>query len=122
VKISSLAAEARIIRREERRALRSATWARGDSGAAVQGRETALENAIAEHTSLREHRRLVVRPEARHAQLAAAFLRGRTAYRRIEAAGSRDPDLERVVGNVARFSHTRADAVRASVKAWLETA
>ncbi len=72
IKISSLAAEARIIRREEQR------WP-GDHHI---------------RTGLHEHRVIEVRRDARSALLAYGFLRHR-AYRTIEPKCHRAPDWKR---------------------------
>jgi hypothetical protein len=73
MKIMSLAAEARIIRTEEKK------WPG----------EHAVRNG------LHQHRIRDVRSEARHALLAYGFLRGRD-YRRLERKAARAPDWERV--------------------------
>lgn len=81
VKIKSLAAEARIIRMEERRA-----------------RRTSLRCGLA------EHRRGVVRREARIAQLAYGYLRGRprsTVEPKTRPGNA--PDWKRVAGLVSRY-------------------
>lgn len=71
VNIKSLAAEARIIRREETRC------------------------GIQYQFALREHRRGRVREEARYAQLALAFLRGRK-YSQVESKTSKFLSQERL--------------------------
>lgn len=83
VKVKSLAAEATIIRLEERRAL---------------GR-----NDIDLYVSLSGHRRLEVRQEQRSALLAYAFVRGRD-YGRCEKPGKDNPpDLKRVQQLVEKY-------------------
>ena len=83
VKVKSLAAEAGIIRLEERRAL-----ARKD---------------MPLYESLRSHRRAEVRKEQRAALLAYAFVRGRP-YSACERPGKdHPPDLERVKQLVEKF-------------------
>ena len=78
VKVKSLAAEAGIIRAEERRAL--------------SGRKPDWDLYV----SLRDHRRREVRKEQRSAMLAYAFIRGRE-YGRCEKPGAGNgPDLKRV--------------------------
>ena len=87
MKIMSLAAEARIIRTEEKK------WP-------------------GEHDArLGLHRHLIheVRPEARHALLAYGFLRGRD-YRHLEFKAARAPDWDRVQKLVEKFgAATKAD-------------
>lgn len=102
VKIKSLAAEARMIRREE------------------------LRLPGPERTSLYLHRICVVRPEARASQLAYGFLRGR-AYKTMEAK-VRSPDctgipwiMRKVVDLAFRFGppgETR-EATASRVRAWM---
>jgi hypothetical protein len=89
VKCLSLAAEAAVIRRQERRAL---AW---------QRKHPSRYDPI--YGSLRDHRRFVVRPEARHALLAYAFLRGRP-YAAVERNPRELPDFARVWKIVTRFS------------------
>lgn len=81
VKIKSLAAEARIIRHEERKS-------RGQ-----------LRNDLA------AHRKGIVRREARSSQLAYGYLRGRP-YRKLEPTCHRQPDwtaVERMVKKYGRL-------------------
>jgi|GEM_PF-5312666 len=80
IKIMSLAAEARIIRKETKR------WP-GDSP---------------ERLGLYTHRIHDVRSEARSACLAYGFLRGRT-YDQMEGRGSRRPDWKRVEALVSKY-------------------
>ena len=90
VKIRSLATEARIIRHEERRA-----------------KSAKRRDLVA---GLVEHRRGAVRREARAAQLAAGFLRGRQISQ-IEPKnrpGNR-PDWKRVGQLVARYGEPGMD-------------
>lgn len=82
VKVRSLAAEAGIIRHEERRALRH--------------KDTAT------YGSLREHRRGVVRRATREALLAYAFLLG-IPYARLEPPHSSPPPLLEAKRCAVRF-------------------
>lgn len=91
VNVKSLAAEARIIRQETQRA-----------GAAYAH-------------MLSEHRRGKLRTEARYAQLALAFLRGRS-YRTVEPRTSESPLVRRLHDKVARFYYK---ATQADVAVWL---
>lgn len=77
VKVKSLAAEARIIRREERRN----PELRGDLAA---------------------HRREVVRKEARHSLLAYGYLRGRS-YRAMERTTHAEPSWAEVERMIRRY-------------------
>lgn len=83
VKIKSLAAEARIIRHEE------AKFPRGRRNHQVS-------------EGLRQHRRHDVRNEARWAQLAYGFLRGRP-YHVMEAKTYSEPDWTRVAGLATKY-------------------
>lgn len=80
IKIMSLAAEARIIRKETKR------WP-GES---------------AERLGLYHHRIEDVRSEARSGLLAYGFLRGRP-YRKMEALGSTVPDWKRVEALITKY-------------------
>lgn len=86
VKIKSLAAEAVIIRREERK-LRTR-------------REPTQPGSL--WWGLNHHRRHDVRREARAAALAYGFLRGR-AYKQIEGKTHCDPDRDRVAALVKKY-------------------
>ena len=84
VKILSLAAEAKIIRKQEGKAR-----AHGNSYLRV---------------GLAEHRRGIVRHEARHAQLAYGFLRG-MPYKKMEAKchPGCEPDFGKVKSSIERY-------------------
>lgn len=84
VKIKSLAEEARIIRREERKA-----------------KEAELKN------SLHNHRVRAVRAESRATQIAYGFLRGRT-FRQVESNSHKPIDWTRVKSMVGRYGDARA--------------
>jgi hypothetical protein len=95
VKIKSLAAEARIISREERRALRHLLRLAPDAPARPDAQTT--------YVSLRAHRREVVGRAAREALLAYGFLRGR-AYARLEPSNSSSPDWDGIRKVAERFA------------------
>ena len=98
IKIVSLSAEARLIRKEERR------WP-GES----------------EHrTTLYLHRTRDVRREGRSALIAYGFLRGR-AYRQIEPSNRGDrpgPHWSRVVDLVAKYGERTRSTAEAEVNRW----
>jgi len=94
VKITSLAEEAKIIRRYKRR-LRAKPRAPGESPPAAWW-------------GLRHHHLSIVRPEARAALIAYGFLRGRR-YRQIEAKCHEPPDWKRVGQIVEKFGGCRHD-------------
>jgi hypothetical protein len=98
IKIMSLAAEARTIRKEERK------WP-GPSDA---------------RQGLHRHRVIDVRRECRVANLAYAFLRGRS-YRALEAKCYEEPNWQRVAELVRKFGQTGLppDDIRKALKDWI---
>lgn len=98
IKIMSLAAEARIIRREANK------WPR----AGVMGTRYALN----------QHRRFDVRQEARSAQLAYGFLRNKP-YRSIEEKCWDAPDETRIIEIAVKFGKLDKKQAAASIKEWL---
>ena len=108
VKIKSLAAEARIIRREEHRRLRGARWVREKD---IENRRNLSspeqDAAYVVYHRLHHHRTVDVRDEARCAQIAYGFLRGRELYL-IDACKYRCPDWGRVQKLTLRY-HERRD-------------
>lgn len=140
VKIKSLAAEARIIRHEERRLIghrqRTAnadgsynakrptpkvrvggkiTWLRAHQAPAIE-----VAEAQEEYHSLHRHRTHEVRSEARYAQLAYAFIQGR-AYRTVEGPTTRKPVVAgRLAELIHRFGGAFPKAVaQSAAEAWL---
>lgn len=79
VKIKSLAAESKIIRRE-----------------ISKSKDVGLT------ASLQGHKMMVVRPEARHSLLAYAFLKGKS-YSQVEKSARESPDWVKVVKLVEKF-------------------
>lgn len=90
VKILSLAAEAKIIRQQEAKARK-------------HGQRTL-------RIGLADHRRGIVRHEARHAQLAYGFLRGRS-YKQMEAKchPGCGPDFSKVKSSIERYICVRRE-------------
>lgn len=90
VKILSLAAEAKIIRKQEQKARKH-----GNRSLRV---------------GLADHRRGIVRHEARHAQLAYGFLRG-TPYKQMEAKchPGCGPDFKKVRSSIERYACARRE-------------
>lgn len=115
IKIKSLAAEAMIIRHEERRVIRHRRHLVGR-----QGDEKALAALNAEQEGLYLHRIRDVRGEARAAQLAYAYLRGRHPYAKVEPAGSVYPPLGRIVDLVAKYGGHDKKLMAEPVKAWID--
>lgn len=99
IKIMSLAAEAKIIRTEANK------WPR----AGMQGIRFELHC----------HRRFDVRSEARSAQLAYGYLRGRP-YRRIEAKCWDTPSAQRIAELIAKFGGVDKKQAPTLVRAWLD--
>lgn len=95
VNVKSLAAEAKIIRDEIRRARTPEARA-------------ALHN----------HRMQRVRPEARLAHIALAFTRG-VPYRMVETNAREKPEVKALVNKIVRFAST-ADADK-KVRDWLRS-
>lgn len=99
VKIKSLAAEAMIIRAEERK----------------------LAKTDPDRISLHFHRKFDVRREARSALLAYGFLRGRS-YHNIEPIGSKPANRLRVMQLVAKYGDTKLtnDMITKALREWVE--
>lgn len=93
IKIKSLAAEARIIRSEEKK------WP-GQSYV---------------RSSLHGHRTGIVRNEARHSQLAYGFLRGRP-YVAMEQKAKTEPNWDRVENIAVRFRDSHGGQTPQNVK------
>lgn len=91
IKIASLAAEAAIIRRHERRI------------AKARARRGLSKGTDPTWSSIQSHRRHEVRWEARHALLAQAFLKGRSLAD-IEPFSWHSPRLSKVMEIAARFA------------------
>lgn len=82
VKLKSLAAEAKIIRAEEKKAKK------------YKNQELL--------SGLEWHRKDVVRSAARHTLLAYAFIRG-VPYKKVEAKCEKAPDLKRIMSMVQKY-------------------
>jgi hypothetical protein len=98
VKIKSLAAEAAIIRKEEQKRPKI-----GMTG-------TRFE--------LQQHRRYIVRDEARSAQLAYGFLRGKP-YRSMEAKTWVGPDRVRIAEIAIKFGYLNKKEAVQQITDWL---
>ena len=99
MKIMSLAAETRIVRREEKR------W----------------PGASDVRTGLHHHRVIDVRREARSACLAYGFLRGRD-YRALEAKPGTKPDWPRVERLALKYATSDPREARQRFAEWRDTA
>jgi hypothetical protein len=93
VNVKSLAAEAKIIRDEIRRA-----------------------NTPDARMALHDHRMMRVRPEARMAHLALAFARGRS-YKSVESNAKTEPSASELVKKITRF--VWIPQVEQKVQEWL---
>lgn len=110
VKIKSLAAEARIIRHEERKVK-------------ARRREPGEEPDTL-FFDLQRHRKIDVRREARSALLAYGFIRG-TTYVAMEVKPHTKPDWKRVQKMVERFcglGHNEIKFVKNQIAEWAEAA
>jgi len=94
VNVKSLTAEARIIRQEIKRVWKSNTDTKNE---------------------LHNHRLLRIKPEARMAHLALAYLRG-TPYKKAENSAKNKPAARELTNKLNRFE--RVD--QRNVEAWLE--
>lgn len=91
VNVKSLAAEARIIRRETDRA-----------------RDPETKNSLALHRTGR------LRSEARHAQLALALAR-RRSYRSVEPTSKTEPQWDRILTKIQQLTYSREARAAAEV-------
>ena len=95
VKIKSLAEEARIIRREERRCR--------DSMSRTVGHEEQVASLAASFASLRAHRTDDVRRESRYSLLAYALIRGRPLRLTEPKSDAAKIDRKKLASVVQRF-------------------
>jgi hypothetical protein len=116
IKIISLAAEAAIIRAEERK------WPRERDISKELRSEPEHRARWETRTGLRDHRTGIVRREARASLLAYGFLRGR-AYRQIEANCHEIADTHRITEIICKFDNRQGSDARHStylqVRDWL---
>jgi hypothetical protein len=114
VKLKSLAAEARIIRFEERRTKDQWRWL-----AKHQVNPQAAPSLHDEFDALHRHRTYDVRTEMRATLLAYAMLRQRP-YAKIEPPGARKAPVAKVADLVQRFgAGLGPNQAMAEVRAWL---
>lgn len=120
VKIKSLAAEAAIIRREERKAIKAGRWHRWrDKQDQLNTDSEKQVTHYRRHGSLHHHRTVDVRSEARAAQIAYAFLRGRE-LRPMEGGMRNAPRWDRVIKLVQRYyvGDDKKEEVRLNLIMW----
>lgn len=119
IKAKSLGAEARIIRQEEARALRIAkklAKSKHPHAAAF------LEKARAQYHSLKDHRMVDVRSEARATNLARGFLRG-IPYVRVEQrvfAFNQPSQWDKVRAMVRKYTNA-SNAYMDELESWIVT-
>ncbi len=112
IKIKSLAAEATIIRKEERKALKYARWKYEKGG------NNSFE-AFEPYHELRLHRVGIVRSESRYSGIAYAFLREKS-YSSTEKS-NKDIDYGRLIGMINRFKpETTPKFTTAQLEAWIK--
>lgn len=122
IKMLSLGAEIHLIRREERKWLKRSRWCtRALKSGSNQPTPTELVHnqsyARDNFWGLRQHR-LGLRPEARAANLAYGYLRGRP-YKTVENKAYAPPDWAKVVHLVKRYGEGYRDAdVRSVIEEW----
>lgn len=114
IKIMSLAAEARIIRNEERKAAARARFLKER-----QGREADAASSADLRSSLHSHRVNAVRPESRASNLAYALLRGRR-YDQVEQSCYSQPDWSRVASLLTTFGDYGLEEAKVVVTQWVE--
>lgn len=136
IKIKSLAAEATMIRLEERRQnpghrgrVKARRLLEGKTKALMSDAQAAIainkarrtlkvptEKQMAGFWGLREHRRLVVRVESRASNIAYGFLRG-LDYKQIENKSNTEPDWSKVKAMIEKFGE---DDVRERMQRFAE--
>lgn len=124
IKVGSLSLEQTLIRRaEEKHRGRARKIRRALAAGGPPAWEEALEGAVRTFWSLRHHRG-ELRAESRSAQLALAFLRGRS-YATVEAVARTAPDWTRIWKIAAKFASVEGPprvALEARWTAWLTEA
>jgi hypothetical protein len=123
IKRLSLAAEARIIKAEEVRALGGKWVQRDDSPKLTKIRRRGYPK-LERFTNLHEHRMNVVRVQARAAHLAHGYLRGRPCLM-MEGGARTKPAIEVVVENLrtfggAQFHTMEKTKLFRAVEDWIE--
>lgn len=114
VKIKSLAAESKFIRKEELKARNCARWLAKDPGKHnTPGRDRFMKT----RESLYGHRTGGVRHAARSTQLAYAFLRGKTYLATERCKQGNRPNQTEVGRMVRKYGKGTAD----ELKAWFKT-
>jgi hypothetical protein len=118
VKIKSLAEEARIIRKEEQKALgRRKSEDKRKDGRSNPAWYEFLGRDDAKYLSLRTHRTEDVRKEQRSSLLAYGFIRGRAYGPMEKPAADNPPDIARIASLVTKFGGQKVE--KAVLQAWV---
>ena len=116
IKATSLAAEAALIRKQEHRRLKAAANARTKNKSL-----NAIDKHVRVYRGLNDHRRTVVRNEARWTNLARGFLRGHD-YLTIERLSYQQPNWDRVEALVMTYGEGNKEDLAKRFAAWKQTA
>jgi len=113
IKFLSLAAEARVIKAQEKRTLAQMRKRRA--------KQKPVGKLEFQWSSMRDHRRFEVRVEARATHLARAFLKG-MPYRKVEKEGSSHVRTRRIAAMVRKYGKVKMteDQSIEAVNDWLE--
>lgn len=125
IKIKSLAVESIIIRKEERKVRGSRNWLKKrDDTFLANTPSPEYTSAWGLHYDLHHHRTVHVRHEARAAQIAYGYLRGRE-FRQIENGNIYNaPDWGRVIILISKYyeGHSASSMLTESVRLWVRRA
>jgi hypothetical protein len=117
IKIKHLALEPALVKLEERRKRAKAHYKALKASKA--GNTPAYEDPWLA-VEMRVHRLAVIRPEARAAQLAYAFLRGKS-YASVEPTSKYAPPIQRVAELIVKYgAHTDKGLAMESLIPWIE--
>tara|TARA_R110000803_G_scaffold210841_1_gene284300 strand:+ start:19400 stop:19765 length:366 start_codon:yes stop_codon:yes gene_type:complete len=111
IKIKSLAAEAQMIRKEERKVLGYGRHINRATGLIGNG------SFHGEYHDLHAHRTWDVRREARSSLLAYGFLRERP-FRTMEQEGSKAPDWDRIESLATKYGNMDKRLAKQRLAAW----
>lgn len=123
IKVLSLGAEIGLIKREERKWLKRSRWCasvlkgRTNTRVSLDDASRQRAHALDNFWGLRGHR-LGLRPDARHANIAYGFVRGR-AYKQVEAKAYNQPHWSKVIKLVERYGEAyKGKDVQALIEEW----
>ena len=116
IKIKHLALEPELIKLEQRRVRARAHY----KALAAAGQNTPTYEDPWLAIELRNHRLQAIRPEASAAQLAYAFIRGKS-YNVIEPTSKWSPQIHRIAELIVKYGdHTDTNAAKEALIAWIE--